>query len=172
MRTWPPSALGRRYLVRARRLADLSQRDLSEVSGVGRSTIAGFESGARRVPVEVLDALLRAAGLRLAVLDGTGAEVDPVPVGMVRDNAGRRFPAHLDVQPPDELPREVLTSPRYDRQPAKAWYHHRAERDRLTDSAGRAPDHPTDADLALRRAMRMQRRRVRFAHPPEQGQRD
>jgi HTH-type transcriptional regulator/antitoxin HipB len=45
----------------------------------------------------------------------------------------------------------VITSPRYDREPAKAWYHRRAERDRLRASGRVAGDHPTDAELEYRR---------------------
>jgi transcriptional regulator with XRE-family HTH domain len=155
-----------RYLVRARRLADLSQRDLAAASGIAKSTISAFESGARRVPAEVLDRLLRATGLRLAVLDEERREVQPVPPEWVRDNAGRRFPAHLDVQPPDVLPHEALMSPRYDRMPAKAWYHHRAERDRVGERAGRPADHPSDDYLAFRRAKRLYGRHRPMEPPP------
>jgi hypothetical protein len=73
----------------------------------------------------------------------------------VRDNGARRFPAHLDVQPPDELPPGVIASPRYDREPAKAWYHRRAERDRLRASGQRAGDHPTEPELEYRRLANM-----------------
>jgi transcriptional regulator with XRE-family HTH domain len=119
------------YLAQARRLADLSQRELAARAGMPQSTIAAFESGARRPTVQAMDGLLRACGLRLSVLDAHGGEVHAFPAEVVRDNAGRRFAAHLDVQPPDRLPREALRSPRYDRRPPKAWYHRREERDRL-----------------------------------------
>jgi len=139
------------YLARARRLADLSQRELAAAAGVPQSSLAAYESGARRVRTDVLDRLLRVAGLRLAVVDAQGHQVAPVAADTVRDNGSRRFPAHLDVQPPDELPPGVIASPRYDRESAKAWYHRRAERDRLRASGGRAGDHPTEPELEYRR---------------------
>jgi HTH-type transcriptional regulator/antitoxin HipB len=139
------------HLVRARRLADLSQRELAAAAGVPQSSLAAYESGRRRVSTDALARLLREAGLRLAVVDAQGHEVGPVAADAVRDNGARRFPAHLDVQPPDQLPPGVIASPRYDREPAKAWYHRRAERDRLRASGRAAGDHPTDAELEYRR---------------------
>ena len=113
-------------LVRARRVADLSQRDLARLSGVAQSTIAAIESGDRDVRVAVFGSLLAAAGLRLAVLAPGGEELHGFAEDSVRDNAGRRFPAHLDVLPPDAVPAERITSPRYDRPEAKGWYHLRS----------------------------------------------
>ena len=139
------------YLARARRLADLSQRELAAAAGVPQSSLAAYESGLRRVSTDVLDRLLREAGLRLAVVDAQGHEVAPVAADTVRDNGARRFPAHLDVRPPDELPPGVIASPRYDREPAKAWYHRRAERDRLRASGRGGGDHPTEPELEHRR---------------------
>jgi HTH-type transcriptional regulator/antitoxin HipB len=137
------------YLVRSRRRARLSQREMAERLGLAHSTWASYERGSRRVPERVLWAALSSAGLRLAVVDDTGQEVLPFPADAVRDNAGRRLPAHLEVQPPDKLPREALRSPRYDRQPPRAWYHLRDSPEVDTDVLGEN-DHPTALELALR----------------------
>lgn len=143
------------FMRRARRIADLSQRDLAAALGTSTGRIARMESGTQGVGLYSLTAILWRAGLRLAVMDGSGREVEPVSADGVRDNAGRRFPAHLDVQPPDVLPYEAISSPRYDRQPAKGWYHLREERDvRRADGHGPA-EHPTATELEQRRRRRL-----------------
>ena len=152
---WSSTGVLGRYVLRVRRMADLSQRDLAEAVGVSRGTIARIESGKGHVSPPLLAAILRIAGLRIAVVDEAGREVEPVPSDTVRDNGGRRFPAHLDVAPPDLEPRERLYSPRYDRPEARAWYHLRAERDRQRAKAPvvAGQDHPTLAELAQRRRL-------------------
>lgn len=137
------------YLLRARRLQGLSQREMAATMGVAQSTWAGYESGARTIPHHVLEQALVGAGLRLAVVDERGAGVPPFPPDTVRDNAARRFPAHLEVQPPDQLPREALRAPRYDRQQPRAWYHLR-DAAQATNAGAGGLDHPTDLEIALR----------------------
>lgn len=142
----------------------------ADAAGVARSTVGGVESGARGVSVDVLSRLLEPTGLRLAVLDRDGREVAPFPADVVRDNAERRFPAHLDVVPPDCLPTERLRSPRYDRKPARAWYHLRTTSSPAPpapDTAGAhatgpddtghddtRPDHPSGTQLEIRQQER------------------
>jgi HTH-type transcriptional regulator/antitoxin HipB len=141
-------------IVGARRHADLSQRDLARLSGVAQSTIAAIESGGRGVQVGVFAKLLAAASLRLEVVTPAGEELAPFASDAVRDNAGRRFPAHLDVLPPDDIPGERISSPRYDRAEAKGWYHLRGRRD-VAREAGEAQDgHPTEGELQYRRLQR------------------
>nr|WP_200961335.1 helix-turn-helix transcriptional regulator [Phycicoccus sp. Soil802] len=137
-------------LARARRHARMSQRELAVAVGVAPSTVAAIESGARHPSVELLDRLLRASGLRLAVVDADGVELAPFPDEAVRDNAGRRFPAHLDVLPPDRVPPTRVASPRYDRPPAKGWYRLRADAPR-EGAVGPRADHPTVAEVELAR---------------------
>lgn len=141
-----------RFVVRVRRLADLSQRELAGRVGLSQSGIAAIEAGRRQPGVDVLVRILAQADLRLCVLDADGRQVAPFPREAVRDNAGRRFPAHLDVAPPDRLPRERLRSPRYDREPAKGWYHLRRTRDVLREAGvpDGYTDHPTKSDLERR----------------------
>jgi len=83
-----------------RRRADLSQRQLAELAGVPRSTVARIESGEVTDPrVRTLERLVRAAGAELAVSDGG----EPAPSEGLRDQADRHYPAHLDVRPVEEL---------------------------------------------------------------------
>ncbi|MEW2426699.1 GNAT family N-acetyltransferase [Micromonospora sp. NPDC047644] len=90
-----------------RRRADLSQRQLAERSGVPQPTLARIESGRALNPrFRTVERLVRAAGGRLAVgvppaVSGV-AEPTPVPHDDMRDEAGRRYPAHLDVWPVHE----------------------------------------------------------------------
>jgi transcriptional regulator with XRE-family HTH domain len=150
------------HLARLRRRADLSQRELAGRVGVSQSAIAAYEANQREVSARRLDEILRLGGLRLAVIDASGEEVAGFPVDVVRDNAGRRFPAHLDVQPPDVLPGHAFSSPHPDRPPVVAWHIRRAERDRLRAKAGQPPanDHPTLPALEQRARRRDEERRA------------
>ena len=51
----------------ARRRAGLSQAALAELAGVPKSTVGRIESGARTPSVDLVDRLVRAAGLELTV---------------------------------------------------------------------------------------------------------
>ncbi|MFJ8686425.1 GNAT family N-acetyltransferase [Micromonospora wenchangensis] len=99
-----------------RREADLSQRELARRSGVPQATIARIESGRATDPrFHTVERLVRAVGGTLTVALPVGpassvaptaasaAEVTcalpPVPHDDLRDTAGRRYPAHLDVWP-------------------------------------------------------------------------
>lgn len=53
---------------RARRVADLSQRDLAGVLGVCPSTVAHWETGRRLPDLALFEAVMRLAGLRLQVV--------------------------------------------------------------------------------------------------------
>lgn len=157
-------------MMRVRRLADLSQRDLGRRIGISQPQIARIESAQRSVDVGTFAAILAVAGLRIAVVDESGAEVDPVPADLVRDHAHRRMPAHLDVRFPDDRPSRLGHDTRYDRPQPPAWFHHRAERDRLRlrRGADEHDDQPTASDIVRRRIERdldrreAARRRARF----------
>jgi DNA-binding XRE family transcriptional regulator len=86
-------------LVRAaRRRADVSQRGLAARAGVHHATIAKIEAGQREPSLGLFVQIMRAAGLRLIVVDADERQVEPMEdVPEVRDLAGRRFPAHLDL---------------------------------------------------------------------------
>jgi HTH-type transcriptional regulator/antitoxin HipB len=149
-------------LARPRRRADLSQRELADRAGLSQSAVAAYETNERDVSARRLDEILRLGGLRLAVVDDQGEEVPAFPADVVRDNAGRRFPAHLDVQPPAQLPGHAYSSPHPERPPVGAWHLRRAERDRLRTRAGRPPatDHPTVPELEQRIRARAEKRRA------------
>ena len=172
---WSDVSLTGRFVMRVRRLADLSQRDLAERLRSSQSAVARLESGNAQVTVSAFVGVLRQAGLRLAVLDAEGREVAPVPADTVRDNQGRRFPAHLDVAPPDEVPWERWAFPRYDRPEAQGWYHLRDSRDELAEGAddadgagglARPTDHPTHNELRTRRRLMRGRQPCVDAPPP------
>jgi HTH-type transcriptional regulator/antitoxin HipB len=146
-----------RLVARARRMADLSQRELAARLRVSRTAISRLESGAGLPSLPLLRAILAMAGLRVRIVDESDDPVVPIPSTTVRDNAGRRFPAHLDVVPPDEVPAWARESPRYDRPRPPAWHHRRTERDRLSalkPSSGRQVDHPTQEQLDERERLR------------------
>ena len=133
----------------ARRRADLSQRDLAARSGIPQSTVAAAESRTRSMQVAVLVRLLDAAGLRLAVLDEEGAEVRPFDSRAARDNAGRRFPAHLDAAHPDDVDPYVR---RHRPAARKAGFEWRRARDVRRERAGVTPNrHVTAGEVELRR---------------------
>ncbi|WP_422737959.1 GNAT family N-acetyltransferase [Micromonospora sp. WMMD729] len=91
-----------RVLRALRRQADLSQRQLAERSGVPQPTLARIESGRALDPrFRTVERLVRAAGGEVALGRPTGDACEPasVPHDDMRDEAGRRYPAHLDVWP-------------------------------------------------------------------------
>ncbi len=160
------ASLVARYVVRARRRADVSQRELAQLVGVSQSTICRVEAGEGQVDASTFVRIMDMAGLCVTVTDASGATVEPVSADTVRDNAGRRFPAHLDVGPPDVPTQEQLNSPRYDRQQPRASYHLRGRRDRIRSlspdakrealAIGRpdaTTDHPTTAGLRERQRL-------------------
>ena len=144
---------GRGLLAQARRQADLSQRELAQLAEMPQSCVAGYESGGQTPRLQALVRLLDAAGLRLAALDEQGAEVRPFDGRAARDNAGRRFPAHLDAAHPDDVD-PYVSRPRYDRPTArrKAGFEWRPARDRRRGRDGAVPTrHVTAGEVELRR---------------------
>ena len=137
-------------VMRVRRICDLSQRELASAVGLSQSQVARLESSSRSVDVGTFQKMLVLAGLQLVVLDRDGADVVPVSTDVLRDNADRRMPAHLDVRPPFDPPTAVLVGGYRHRPAPKAWYHHRAHRDRRRGELGIGPsdDQPTRSDLA------------------------
>jgi HTH-type transcriptional regulator/antitoxin HipB len=157
------------YVVRARRVADLSQRELAGMLGVSPSCIAKVEAGRQRMSADLLVRILELAGMRLAVLDADGNEHTPVAEDVARDNAGRRFPAHLDLSPPDHVPAERVRSPRYDRYPPRAWYQHRQARNMRRAMSEEPGDHPTAAELEQRRHHVVEERRAALSRVRASG---
>ena len=89
-------------LRRIRRIADLSQRELAAAAGMSPSAIGHAETGTRDLSVRSIARLATVAGLRLALVDESGDEVEPMSPAAVRDRADRRFPAHLDTRHGDD----------------------------------------------------------------------
>lgn len=81
---------------RARRNADMSQRDLADAIGVSPSTIARAERDGATVTLPVLMAALAQGGIELAAVDDAGDQVIIMRPDALRDRARRKIPAHLD----------------------------------------------------------------------------
>jgi transcriptional regulator with XRE-family HTH domain len=82
---------------RARRIADMSQRQMARFARVATSTIGRVEAGTMTPSLDVLERMLNAAGLYLVVVDANGRVVLPMEDwDDTRDGAERRYPAHLD----------------------------------------------------------------------------
>jgi transcriptional regulator with XRE-family HTH domain len=82
---------------RARRIADLSQRELAAAAGIAPSTIGRIEAGDRQPSLALLLRVLGVAGLELVVVDAQGRVVQPMADwDDTRDGAERRYPSHLD----------------------------------------------------------------------------
>ena len=122
---------------RARRLADLSQRDLAAAIGISPARVARIETGGS-VDVSTFAHILALAGLSIAILDESGAEVAAMPREAPRDRSGRRLPAHLDAHavPERRTIRELFRQA--DPSPTPLWHHQRPERDRLRRQTGRS----------------------------------
>ncbi|HET7799144.1 MAG TPA: helix-turn-helix transcriptional regulator, partial [Humibacillus xanthopallidus] len=67
-----------RLVMRVRRMADLSQRDLAARLGTSPSTVARIETGGCAVSVSLLRRILGLAGLRLVAVAADGQPVAPV----------------------------------------------------------------------------------------------
>jgi transcriptional regulator with XRE-family HTH domain len=156
-------------VMRVRRSRDLSQRDLAAALGLDPSRVARLESAGRRVDLVLLAEILALAGMRIAVLDHAGAEVAPVPRDVLRDHAGRRMPAHLDVRPRHDRPTSALLHGHSDRADPLAWYHHRARRDERRLERGLGLETVPD-QLTVSEMIRAERGR-RVARTPEARQR-
>lgn len=100
---------------RARRVADLSQRDLAKRAGVSQASLARWEMGRGSPDVHVFERLVAAAGFGLSVHDEDGLPVRPMSTDAPVDSQGRMFPAHLDLHPDEEpytgVPRTYAGSP-------------------------------------------------------------
>ncbi|MGW3603251.1 GNAT family N-acetyltransferase [Micromonospora sp. NPDC005161] len=149
-----------------RRRADLSQRELAERSGVPKSTLARIEAGEGGEPAfRTVERLVRAAGGELALrLPGDpcstpdDAESSSVSDDEPRDEAGRRYPAHLDV-------RRVRTLRDW---PGAWWVHSYTLPERLWPV--RVPELTYDLDRARRDERRRRdrtRAQVGFRRAPE-----
>ena len=147
-------------LMRVRRTCDLSQRDLGDAIGLDHAQVARIESARRRVDLSLLARVLSLAGMRIAILDLDGIEVLPVARDVLRDKAGRRMPAHLDVLAPSERSFTALLDAHSARPVPQAGYRHRTGRDqrRVMQDPGATPDQPTSSSLAqLERDRRLAR---------------
>lgn len=159
-------------LRRIRRLADLSQRQLAERTGLSKSALAAAEAGTRDLPATHLARAAAVAGLRLTLQDADGCEVAGMSPEGARDAAYRRFPAHLDTVHSDDV------APRWDHSPGRLrpWFTFeldRARRDRRRMRRGTPHDHdvPQPGDAPWERAAarrrdywrgRAEKRRRRF----------
>ena len=75
----------------------MSQRQMARFAKVAPSTVGKVEAGTMVPSVAVLERLLGAAGLYLAVVDQDGRVVLPMEDwDDTRDGAERRYPSHLD----------------------------------------------------------------------------
>jgi HTH-type transcriptional regulator/antitoxin HipB len=112
---------------------------LADRADVPKSSVAAAEKGVRGLDIRAFARAAAVAGLRLALLDGQGREVDGMSMDAVRDASGRHFPAHLDTRYSDE---GWWHGPeRYSR--PQPWYTFdldRARRDGRRDTGGRVPD--------------------------------
>lgn len=86
------------YVRQVRRRTRMSQRELAAACAVSPSTVSRTEAGRSAVSVATFTRLLRAAGLRLVVVDAERRRVPALKEPpATRDLADRRFPAHLDL---------------------------------------------------------------------------
>jgi transcriptional regulator with XRE-family HTH domain len=82
---------------RARRIADLSQREMARAAGVSQAAVSKIEAGTLIPSFALMLRVLGAAELGLVVVDATGRIVEPMADWQdVRDGAERRYPSHLD----------------------------------------------------------------------------
>jgi HTH-type transcriptional regulator/antitoxin HipB len=145
-------------LRRARRIADLSQRDLAARAGVSRSAVAKAELGAGTSFAMMLS-LFAAAGIKFVPTDQWGEAIAPMRNDSLRDAGDRRYPAHLD---PASVRSATYDKPwlwrdnlfnrmsRYDRPRPVVLYELRPQRDWRRRRYFEPYDHPGPEALRLR----------------------
>lgn len=96
---------------RARRVTDLSQRDLARLLGVSQAALAQWETGRRLPGLRQFEAVARLAGLRVVVVVAEPAQEDPVPtppsLGDARCESADDSPGSTEAWPaatPSEAP--------------------------------------------------------------------
>ena len=151
-----PSTVGPGLVRRARRAADLSQRDLAARLGVSQSTVARWETGQSSPTLYLVEQMLALSGLRLTLIDSAGEPVVPMREDAPRDRAGRRYPAHVDLDalgwwmPPGlHLTVEWLDAYRRaaEERIPRIRYERSSWRDTKRTLLGVPDDHPTWAEL-------------------------
>jgi transcriptional regulator with XRE-family HTH domain len=114
---------------RARRLADLSHRQMARRANVSPATVGRVEAGTLAPSVDVFQRLLDSAGLYLAVVDADGPVVEPMGEHPILvDKGGRRYPSHLDILLDPEGGDRWFTIPGIYR-PTESFWRNRNERD-------------------------------------------
>lgn len=82
---------------RARRVGDLSQRQMARRARVAPSTVARVEKGRLAPSLDLLQRMLASAGLYLVAVDADGHVILPMEDrDDLLDGADRRYPSHLD----------------------------------------------------------------------------
>lgn len=144
-------------LRRARREADLSQREMAERIGVSPATVARAELADGPVSIAVIEAMLAQAGLRIIVVDENCVPVAPMRHDAARNHGARRYAAHLDAWIPTRDD-EPLGGWRRDRPKPRLTFHHRFWRDERRQRDGVVPrDHSSELELRLARHLRRRR---------------
>ncbi|MEU2612687.1 helix-turn-helix domain-containing protein [Micromonospora sp. NPDC007271] len=124
---WPAAGIVRAV----RRRADASQRELARLARVHPSTIGRIEAGTLTPSLAMLHRIISVAGFRLAVVDESGRVLKPMrDRADLRDGAGRRYPAHLDIVV-DPEPGEWWADRYGLARPPETFYRDRAVRDAL-----------------------------------------
>jgi transcriptional regulator with XRE-family HTH domain len=100
-------------LMRARRSAGLTQRDLAALAGTSQATIAAYESGRKKPSVPVLTRLLGAAGSELRVVEAPGRRT-----AAELEQAGRHLAQVMSLA--EALPYRPSQRLRYPRLPRRA----------------------------------------------------
>jgi len=96
--TQPPDFDAAGYVRQARRRTRMNQREFAAACAVSASTVSRTEAGRTTISLAPFAQLMRAAGLRLVVVDENKRRVPPLKEPLAtRDLADRRFPAHLDL---------------------------------------------------------------------------
>jgi transcriptional regulator with XRE-family HTH domain len=85
------------WVRRARREAQLSQREMATKVGISKSALARIESGEGEPSIATIFELLAVAGYFLIAVTPEGQLLRPFDVEGARDLGGRRFPAHRQV---------------------------------------------------------------------------